>query len=231
MPHLSVFLEGKLAGWGGAILSGGMVGPVLLMFGLTGMPASGAALLLNAEGVFTALLAWVVFKENFDRRIALGMAAIAAGAVVLSWPGEAQFAGALPALAILGACLAWGIDNNLTRKASLTDATWIAAVKGMAAGCVNLVLAFALGDRLPDWLTTAAAMGVGLLAYGVSLVLFVVGMRDLGTARSGAYFFSGALLWRAHCACLRRTADTSTDCCCRPNVNWHLAAPNRATRA
>jgi drug/metabolite transporter (DMT)-like permease len=186
-------------GWlAGAILSGGVVGPVLLMFGLTGMPASGAALLLNAEGVLTALLAWVVFKENFDYRIALGMAAIAAGAVVLSWPGEAQFAGALPALAILGACLAWGIDNNLTRKVSLTDATWIAAVKGMAAGSVNLVLAFSLGNRLPDWPITAAAMGVGLLAYGVSLVLFVVGMRHLGTARSGAYFsvapFFGALI-------------------------------------
>ena len=182
----------------GAILSGGVVGPVLLMFGLTGMPASGAALLLNAEGVFTALLAWVVFKENFDHRIAFGMAAIAAGAVVLSWPGEAQFSGALPALAILGACLAWGIDNNLTRKVSLTDATWIAAVKGMAAGSVNLVLALSLGDRLPDWPTAALAMGVGLLAYGVSLVLFVVGMRHLGAARSGAYFsvapFFGALI-------------------------------------
>ena len=177
------------AGWlAGAILAGGVAGPVLLMFGLAGMPASGAALLLNAEGVLTALLAWVVFKENFDHRIALGMAAIAAGAVVLSWPGEARFAGAWPALAVLGACLAWGIDNNLTRKVSLADATWIAAVKGLVAGSVNLVLAFSLGDRLPAWPTTVAAMGVGFLAYGVSLVLFVVGMRHLGTARTGAYF-------------------------------------------
>lgn len=187
------------AGWlAGAILSGGIVGPVLLMFGLTGMPASGAALLLNAEGVLTALLAWVVFKENFDSRIATGMAAIATGAVVLSWPDEARFAGALPALAVLGACLAWGIDNNLTRKVSLTDATYIAAVKGMAAGTANLILAYALGDQLPDWPITVAAMGVGLLAYGVSLVLFIVGMRHLGTARTGAYFsvapFFGAVL-------------------------------------
>lgn len=187
------------SGWlAGAILSGGVIGPVLLMFGLSGMPASGASLLLNAEGVLTALLAWLVFKENFDHRIAFGMAAIAAGAVVLSWPGEAQFSGALPALAILGACLAWGIDNNLTRKVSLADATWIAAVKGMVAGSVNLTLAFLLGDRLPDWQTTVSAMCVGLLAYGVSLVLFVVGMRHLGTARSGAYFsvapFFGAII-------------------------------------
>lgn len=194
-----VSLQPGEAGWlAGAILAGGIVGPVLLMFGLTGMPASGAALLLNAEGVLTALLAWVVFKENFDRRIALGMLAIAGGAVVLSWPGEARFAGALPAFAILGACLCWAIDNNLTRKVALADATWIAAVKGTAAGSVNLVLAWGLGAELPGWWTVQSAMVVGLLSYGVSLVLFVIGMRHLGTARTGAYFsiapFFGAIL-------------------------------------
>lgn len=187
------------AGWfAGAILAGGIIGPVLLMFGLTGMPASGASLLLNAEGVFTALLAWFAFKENFDRRIALGMAAIAGGAVLLSWPDEARFAGVWPALAILGACLSWGIDNNLTRKVSLSDATWIASVKGLAAGSVNLVLAFAVGDALPSMSSAALAALVGLLSYGVSLALFVVGLRHLGTARTGAYFsvapFFGAVL-------------------------------------
>jgi drug/metabolite transporter (DMT)-like permease len=168
------------------------------MVGLTGMPASGASLLLNAEGVFTALLAWFAFKENFDRRIALGMAIIVAGAVVLSWPGEFQFAGLWPTLAILGACFAWGIDNNLTRKISLTDATWIASVKGLASGTVNLTLAFSLGAVVPTLAKLVGAMAVGLLAYGVSLALFVTGLRHLGTARTGAYFsvapFFGALL-------------------------------------
>ena len=183
---------------GGAILSGGIVGPVLLMFGLASMPASGASLLLNAEAVFTALLAWIVFRENVDRRVALGMGAIVAGAVVLSWPGSAEFSDVLPALAVLGACLAWGVDNNLTRKVAHLDATWLAAAKGLIAGPVNLVIAFALGAALPPALNIAAAMGVGLLAYGVSLVLFIVGLRHLGTARTGAYYsvapFLGALL-------------------------------------
>lgn len=182
----------------GAIVAGGIVGPVLLMLGLTGMPASGASLLLNAEGVFTALLAWFVFKENFDRRIALGMAAIVAGAIILSWPGEARFAGLWSALAVLGACFAWGIDNNLTQKVSLTDATWIASIKGLVAGSVNLSLAFTLGAAWPPLPNLAGAMIVGFLAYGVSLVLFVVGLRHLGTARTGAYFsvapFFGAVL-------------------------------------
>ncbi len=182
----------------GAITAGGIVGPVLLMLGLTGMPATGASLLLNAEGVFTTLLAWFAFRENFDRHIALGMAAIVAGAVVLSWPDDASFSGVWPALAVLGACLAWGIDNNLTRKVSLTDATWIAALKGLAAGGVNLAMAALLGANWPSLSTVAGALAVGFFAYGVSLVLFVIGLRQLGVARTGAYFsvapFFGAML-------------------------------------
>lgn len=182
----------------GAILAGGVAGPVLLMFGLVRMPASGASLLLNAEGVFTALLAWFAFRENFDRRIALGMLAIVAGAVVLSWPGEARFGDAWPALAVLGACLAWAIDNNLTRKVALNDATWIAAVKGLSAGTVNLLLAFSAGSVLPSGSALAGGLALGLMAYGISLALFVVGLRHLGTARTGAYFsvapFFGAML-------------------------------------
>jgi len=181
-----------------AILAGGVVGPVLLMFGLSSMPASGASLLLNAEAVATALLAWIVFRENVDRRVALGMAAIVAGAVALSWPGQADFAGILPTLAVLGACVAWGLDNNLTRKVALNDATWLAMVKGLVAGTVNLSLAFVLGASLPPLVNVGAAMVIGLLAYGVSLVLFIVGLRHLGTARAGAYFsiapFFGAAL-------------------------------------
>lgn len=182
----------------GAIVAGGIVAPVLLMFGLTQTPACGASLLLNAESVFTALLAWFAFKENFDRRIALGMFAIVAGAVVLSWQGDAGFAGLWPSLALLGACFAWGIDNNLTRKVSLSDTTWIASIKGLVAGSVNLALAFLLGASLPPLFNLVFAMVVGFLSYGVSLALFVVGLRLLGTARTGAYFsiapFIGAVI-------------------------------------
>lgn len=182
----------------GAVAFGGVLAPVLLLAGLANMPASGASLLLNAEGVFTAVLAWLVFKENVDRRILLGMAAIIAGAVILSVPQGAALGSVWPSLAVLGACLGWGIDNNLTRKVALNDATWLAAIKGGVAGPVNLALAFFVGARLPGPGSVAAAMTVGFFAYGVSLVLFIVGLRHLGTARAGAYFsiapFFGALL-------------------------------------
>lgn len=182
----------------GAVLAGGMAGPVLLMVGLSGMPASSASLLLNAEGVLTALIAWCVFRENFDRRIALGMLAIVAGGIVLSWPGDANFGELWPALAVLGACLAWAVDNNLTRKVSLSDASFIAMVKGLAAGASNLVLALALGAGWPGAPVVVAAAVLGFASYGASLVLFVIGLRHLGTARTGAYFsiapFVGAAL-------------------------------------
>ena len=186
-------------GWlGGATLAGGVIGPVLLMTGLAGMPATGASLLLNAEGVFTALLAWFVFRENVDRRIALGMLAIVVGALVLSWPGATGIGIDASTLAVLGACLAWAIDNNLTRKVALTDASFIAMVKGLAAGAANLLLAWQLGAAWPGASTVVAAAGLGFVSVGVSLVLFVIALRHLGTARTGAYFsvapFFGAVL-------------------------------------
>ena len=182
----------------GSILAGGVVGPVLLMWGLSATPASSASLLLNLEGVLTALLAWFVFKENFDRRIALGMALIAAGGVSLSWAGRLELAVPWGSLAIVGACLAWAIDNNLTRKVSAHDPVQIAMLKGLVAGSVNTGLALALGAK-PPAVTSLLAIGlVGFFGYGVSLSLFVLALRHLGTARTGAYFsiapFVGALI-------------------------------------
>lgn len=183
---------------GAAIAAGGVLGPALLMLGLVNMPASGASLLLNAEGVFTALIAWFVFRENFDRRIALGMLLIVAGAVVLSWPEEASFGAALPGLAVLGACLAWALDNNFTRKVALNDATFIAMAKGLIAGATNIALALVAGAQFPSAGIVGGAAVLGFLSYGVSLALFVVALRELGTARTGAYFstapFAGALI-------------------------------------
>ena len=181
-------LRADVPWFAGAVFAGGVVGPVLLMLGLTKMPASGASLLLNAEGVFTALLAWFLFKENVSYRIALGMTAIVAGAVILSWPSEIRFDGFWPALAVLGACFAWGVDNNLTRHVSLADATWIASVKGLVAGPVNLALGILLGATWPSLPNISVAMVVGFFAYGLSLTLFIIGLRHLGTARTGAYF-------------------------------------------
>jgi len=185
-----------------AIVCGGVIGPVLLMVGLSRTSASSASLFLNLEGVFTVLLAWFVFKENFDRRIAAGMVLISGGAFTLSWMGRPGLGVPWGAIAIVGACLAWAADNNLTRHVSAADPVQIAMLKGLSAGAVNTGLAFSLGATLPPASRLAAIAVVGFLGYGVSLVLFVLALRHLGTARTGAYFslapFLGAtvsILW------------------------------------
>ncbi|EDZ99879.1 protein of unknown function DUF6 transmembrane [Burkholderia sp. H160] len=171
----------------GAIVAGGVAGPALLMLGLSSTPAATSSLLLNLEGVLTAIIAWVVFRENVDLQVFLGMVAIVAGGVMLSWtPGETGVPAG--ALLIVGACLCWAVDNNLTRKVSANDAMVIACLKGLIAGPVNLAIAIATGASLPPAITVGAAMLTGLAGYGVSLVLFVVALRQLGTARTGAYF-------------------------------------------
>ncbi|HJR12978.1 MAG TPA: EamA family transporter [Rhodanobacteraceae bacterium] len=172
-----------------AIGFGGVLGPLALMLGLTRTPAATASLLLNLEAVLTAVLAWVVFRENTDRRIVLGMLLIVTGAVLLALPGSSQGAHlSWGALLITTACLCWALDNNFTRKVSASDALFIAGSKGLAAGIVNVLIALMLGARLPAMPVVGMALAVGLLGYGISLVLFVLALRGLGSARTGAYF-------------------------------------------
>jgi drug/metabolite transporter (DMT)-like permease len=178
----------------GAIAAGGILGPVLLMAGLARTDAATASLLLTLEGAATALMAWFIFHENFDRRIAIGMLCLLAGAAVLAWSGAPTLGSMLGPLAILGACIAWGLDNNLTRKVSLADPLQIVELKGLIAGPVNVVLGLWAGAALPDLQSTLVASVVGFLGYGVSLALFVLALRHLGTARTGAYFSTAPFL-------------------------------------
>lgn len=179
----------KEAHWlAGVIFFGGISGPVLLMYGLSLTPASTASLLLNLEGVFTAGLAWLVFKEHYDRRIVVGMIAIIIGGAILSWaPGITLKSLAGPLLVAL-ACLSWGIDNNLTRKISLNDPILITMIKSLVAGSTNLLIALAFGARLPNLMLLSEAAALGFVCYGLSIVCFILALRWLGASRTGAYF-------------------------------------------
>lgn len=191
-------IEAKDWPWlAGAIAAGGIVGPILLMLGLSQTGAATASLLLTLEGVATALLAWFVFHEHFDRRIALGMACLVTGALVLAWSGTPTWSGLIGPLAIAGACIAWGLDNNLTRKVSLSDPLQIVELKGLVAGPANLILGLAAGTQLPELQPLVLAALVGFIGYGVSLALFVHALRHLGTARTGAYFSTAPFLGAA----------------------------------
>jgi len=181
-----------------AILSGGVVAPILLMIGLTLTPGSTAALLLNLEGVLTALLAWLAFRETFAPRLALGMASIVCGGVVLSWQGQPTWTVLFGPALVVSACLAWAIDNNLTRKVAFGDPMKISIAKGLVAGSCNVCVAIILGASQVNLHALTAASLVGFINYGISNVLFVLALRQLGAAGTAAYYsaapFFGALI-------------------------------------
>ena len=171
----------------GVVLTGGILAPPLLLWGLARSPATTASLLLNLEVVFTVVLAGAIFREHLGGPVIAGAAVLATGGVVLGWvPGDIGLP--VASVAVAGACLLWAIDNNLTRLIADADAVLIAQVKGLLAGVVNIVLALAAGDALPSSGSLAASLIVGAVSYGSSLVLFIVALRGLGAARTGAYF-------------------------------------------
>lgn len=173
----------------GATVSGGVVAPVLMLLGLAHTDASSASLLLNLEVVFTALIAWIGFREPIGTRITLGLLAIFLGGVLLVWPTRPLPWESLLSLgAIALACACWALDNNLTRKISAGDARAIAMVKGLAAGLTNTLIALLVGSTLPTELQALGAVTLGFLGYGLSLMLFILALRQLGAARTSAYF-------------------------------------------
>jgi len=182
----------------GAVLSGGVIAPVLLLLGLSVTPASTTALLLNLEGVMTALLAWFLFKEHFSSRIVWGMAVITGGGIFISWSGLPGMGSFLGPILVASACLAWGLDNNLTQKISASDPIQIACIKGLSAGSTNLIISLFFMISFPTFNTVLFAGLVGFLGFGISVALFVYALRLIGTARTSAYFstspFVGALL-------------------------------------
>ena len=181
----------------GAISFGGILAPVLLMLGLAQTSASSASLLLNLESVLTATLAWILFKEHTDRKIIFGMLMIVAGGVILAWSKHGALESWTGSALIAAACLCWAIDNNLTRKISSADSLFIVGTKGLTAGLVNIGFAFALGATFPTFEKASYALIVGFFGYGISVVLFVLALRGLGTARTGAYFSTAPFIGAA----------------------------------
>jgi drug/metabolite transporter (DMT)-like permease len=184
----------------GALLVGGVAAPAILLFGLGSTPSSTAALLLNFEAIGTVLIAALMFRESVGKRVWLALALVTAGGIILSVSGNG-WGLSVGAVGIIAACFLWGLDNNLTRNISAKDPVAIVAIKGIGAGLFSLLLALLLGREIPQLTTLAVAMLIGFVCYGLSLYLYVVALRGLGAARTGALFavapFGGALLGMA----------------------------------
>ena len=182
----------------GAVFSGGVLAPIILMYCIKNTPAATASLLLNFEGVATTLIATLAFKEAIGRRVWIAVLSITTASILLSWNSNVGWGISIGAVGILAACFLWGIDNNFTRNISAKDPLIIVIVKGMCAGTFSLILALLLKNPLPNFWITLGAMGVGFFSYGLSIVLFIFAMRSLGASRTCAFFgaapFAGSIL-------------------------------------
>ena len=181
----------------GAILCGGIIAPISLMFGLKITSGFSTSLLLNLEGVATAVIAVLVFKENAGKRLWLALSCMTVSGIFLAWdPGTGEFKVLGPAMIII-AMVCWGIDNNLTRNISDKDPIQIALIKGLFAGAASLALTYVLGMKMPLNESTVFALVLGSFSYGLSLVFFIKALERLGSFRTGIFFnlapFIGAI--------------------------------------
>jgi drug/metabolite transporter (DMT)-like permease len=177
----------------GAVLAGGVIAPIILLFSLRNTPAATASLLLCFEGVATTLIAFIFFKESISRRAWWAITLITLASIFLSINLNAAWGFSLGALGILAACILWGIDNNFTRNISAKDPLMIVVIKGLGAGIFSLGLAIVLGNKLPPWNVVFRALILGCFSYGISIVLFIRAMRSLGAARISALFSTAPL--------------------------------------
>ncbi len=182
----------------GAIIAGGILAPIILLFSLQSTSASTASLLLNFETVATTLIAALFFKEAIGKKIWLAILLITIAGIILTLNLDSQWGFSIGALGIVLACVLWGIDNNFTRNISSKDPFTIVIVKGLGGGTFSIFLAYLLKETLPSLTITIYALLLGAFSYGLSLVLFIFALRDLGAARTSALFgtapFIGAIL-------------------------------------
>lgn len=181
-------------GWlAGAIISGGILAPIILMFSLKNTSASTASLLLNFEGVGTTLIALFFFRESISRRALAAILIITLASIFLSTDLASGFGLSLGALGVILACVLWGVDNNFTRNISAKDPLTIVAWKGLVAGSFSLLLGLGLGQQLPAFNTILRILLLGFISYGLSTMLFIYSMRGLGAARTSALYGTAPL--------------------------------------
>jgi drug/metabolite transporter (DMT)-like permease len=178
----------------GAVISGGVLAPMALMYGLSTTPAATASILLNFEAVSTTLLAAMLFREHIGKRVVVALSLLTLASLTLALNTSGTMGFSIGTLFIVLACILWGIDNNLTRNISSKDPAIIVIVKGIGAGSFSFVLSLLTGNELPSVSNAFLALIVGGACYGASLMLFILALRGLGSARSSALFASAPFI-------------------------------------
>jgi drug/metabolite transporter (DMT)-like permease len=186
--------RGDLPWLGAAILAGGVAAPIVLMLSLTVTPAATASLLLNVEAAATAGIAVLLFGEHLGKRAWLALACITGGGALLSITGDGAWSIAPGALGVIFACVLWGLDNNFTCRIAAKDPVPITMVKGVVAGTVSLAIAAAAGESIPALSFVGGGLLLGFFSYGLSIVLYIISLRHIGAARTGAAFATAPFL-------------------------------------
>ncbi len=165
-----------------------IIAPILLMLGITKTASANVSLLNNFEIVATTLIALVIFKEAVSKKLWVAIGLVTVASIVLGFEGAESFSFNEGSLYVLGACLSWGFENNCTRKLSGKSSTEITTIKGCFSGLGSLIVAFAMGEGLPIWTDMFFAMLLGFVAYGLSIKLYIMAQKDLGAAKTSAFY-------------------------------------------
>ncbi len=165
-----------------------IVAPICLLYGLKSTTAANASLLNNFEIVATAIIALVVFKEKISARLWLGIVFVTLSCALLSFEDLSSLQFSIGSLFILLACVCWGFENNCTRKISSKDPMQIVLLKGIFSGLGSIIIGLCIGERITALWSVFAVIGVGLVAYGLSIFFYVYAQRLLGAARTSAYY-------------------------------------------
>lgn len=162
--------------------------PILLMLGLKHTNSANASLLNNFEIVATSLIAFLVFREKLSRQLTIAIILVTAASIALSFEGESSFQFNTGSLLVLGAACCWGFENNCTRMLSSKSSVQITTVKGIFSGFGSLIVALIVGEPFPGILWIGAVLLLGFVAYGLSINFYIQAQKDLGAAKTSAYY-------------------------------------------
>ena len=172
--------------------------PIFLLIGLDNTTAANASLLNNFEIVATAIIALMIFKEKISKRLWAGIFFVVLSCALLSFEDISSLKFSAGSLFVLLAAVCWGFENNCTRKLSSKDPLQIVLLKGIFSGIGSIIIGLCIGERLTSLWSVFAVLGVGFVAYGLSIFFYVYAQRILGAARTSAYYavapFIGTLL-------------------------------------
>lgn len=165
-----------------------IIAPILLMLGITMTNSANVSLLNNFEIVATSIIALVIFKEVISKKLWFAIALVTIASIVLSFEGAGSFTFNQGSFLVLGACLCWGFENNCTKMISHKSSVEIVVIKGTFSGLGSLIVALILGESIPALLWLICVLALGFVSYGLSIHFYIMAQKDLGAAKTSAYY-------------------------------------------